>query len=1025
MKRTLVSLLAVFMSPLFAATIMCEGDAKGQQRIPAAQGTSAQHPDADAQAERFGFLRGKTLKAGFEQSRGTPVRPRRIEMSGLLGVLRRVPQQYPTIQAGINASVHGDTVLVSEGTHLENIDYLGKRIIVASLYLLDQDTSHVSRTIIDGNQAGSVVSFISGEDTNSVLCGFTVRGGYGTYIPAWDEADGGGVFLWESGGRLVRNIITGNNVEAPNAWGGGVSIAGFTNIGQTLIMEENIVSRNTVTGYAGTGYGGGVVVFLSQFRLIGNVFEHDSSRALREAGGGGVVVLQTSTNQSAGIIRGNVFRANAVLSDSLAAACLTFINTGAVVVDSNIFEDNVVASMHTGALGGAFMMQDVNATFPTKTVSRNIFRRNRMTCPNGGARGAAVMNNHASARIRENLIQDNRAEAGISSIGGGIFGVRWGGTIENNIITGNTSTYGGGMGHTGAPPSSVTQAIMNNTFSRNRAELGGGFYDSGFETMSILLNNIFWGDSSSNGEIYAPGSIEVHYSNIEGGWIGGTGNIDVNPMFADTLYRLGNSSPCIGAGRDSMQIAGIWYRSPTRDFGGNSRPMPSGSQPDMGAWEIGMIVQPQWQLQTTFNGNPPITSVNAVSDRVAWICSTDSVYRTTNGGVNWSPTATTPTSTEDLGCVKAFNATTACVGGTGPGSQGGDAKIYRTTNSGQNWSVVYTGAGPGSYWNAIHFFDAQNGIAFSDPSNPISQFLIVKSTDGGATWTPIASRPLANSGEYGIWNAVYFYDNLNGWFGTSIGRVFRTTDGGNSWTGFDSGNTGAVYGVRFVSPMVGICISTSTPFLRRSTDGGQTWTTVSNLPVSGIQYLFSATGVNTQSLSQLWVVGQAATPVMLTSTDGGATWQEQTLPALPAGEVPHLSAVSFGALNDSVQAFGATFDASTATSGGRVLSYRQRIGYVTGANEHEGLPSDYSLSQNYPNPFNPSTKIVYRVKSREFVELRVFDLLGRVVATLVNEVKQSGTHSVGWNAAGVASGVYFYRLEASGFVETKKMILMK
>lgn len=454
MKRTLLSLLVTFTIPFFATTVLCEEDAKTQQRSPVVQSTSAQHPDADTPAERFGSLLGKTLKPGFEQPRETPVRSRRIEMSGLLGILRRVPQQYPTIQAGINASAHGDTVLVSEGTYFENIKYRGKRIIVASLYLLDQDTSHISRTIIDGSQGadtGSVVCFVSGEDTNSVLCGFTVRGGYGTYIPAWDEADGGGVFLWESGARLVRNIITGNSVEAPNAWGGGVSIAGLTNLGQTLIMEQNIVSRNTVTGYAGTGYGGGVAVFLSQFRLIGNVFEHDSSRALREAGGGGVVVGQTTTNQPAGVIRGNVFRANAVLSDSLAAACLTFINTGAVVVDSNIFEDNVVASMHTGALGGAFMMQDFNATFPEKTVTRNIFRRTRFTCPNGIALGA-VMNNHARARIIENLIQDNRAQVGTVVYGGGIYGVRWGGTIENNIITGNTGTYGGGIGHGGGSP---------------------------------------------------------------------------------------------------------------------------------------------------------------------------------------------------------------------------------------------------------------------------------------------------------------------------------------------------------------------------------------------------------------------------------------------------------------------------------------------------------------------------------------------------------------------------------------------
>ena len=271
------------------------------------------------------------------------------------------------------------------------------------------------------------------------------------------------------------------------------------------------------------------------------------------------------------------------MGDSLVAACVALINTEAVVVDGNIFEDNVVTSMYTSALGGAFIVQDVNATFPSKTVTGNIFRRNRVGSPNGYASGAAVMNNHASARIRENLIQDNRAE-GIVAYGGGIYGVLWGGTIENNITTGNRSTHGGGIAHIGAPPSGVTQAILNNTVCRNQAEFGGGFY-GGDNTTSILFNNIFWDDSSLNGEIYSTGTVEAHYSNIQGGWSGGTGNINVNPMFADTLYRLANVSPCIGSGGDSVQIAGTWYRSPARDFGSSFRPMPALSHPDMGAWE--------------------------------------------------------------------------------------------------------------------------------------------------------------------------------------------------------------------------------------------------------------------------------------------------------------------------------------------------------------------------------------------------------------------------------------------------------
>ena len=89
------------------------------------------------------------------------------------------------------------------------------------------------------------------------------------------------------------------------------------------------------------------------------------------------------------------------------------------------------------------------------------------------------------------------------------------------------------------------------------------------------------------------------------------------------------------------------------------------------------------------------------------------------------------------------------------------------------------------------------------------------------------------------------------------------------------------------------------------------------------------------------------------------------------------------------------------------------------------LPTKYSLSQNYPNPFNPTTKIQYSLTKPADVSLRIYDILGRELATLVNERKPAGTYTAHWNAESVPNGVYFYRIVTDGFVETKKMILMK
>lgn len=88
-------------------------------------------------------------------------------------------------------------------------------------------------------------------------------------------------------------------------------------------------------------------------------------------------------------------------------------------------------------------------------------------------------------------------------------------------------------------------------------------------------------------------------------------------------------------------------------------------------------------------------------------------------------------------------------------------------------------------------------------------------------------------------------------------------------------------------------------------------------------------------------------------------------------------------------------------------------------------PETYALGQNYPNPFNPTTLIQFTIVDRQSASVRVYDLLGREVAMLVNEDKGPGTYTVSFSGEGLASGMYFYRLQAGSFVATRKMILMK
>ena len=105
--------------------------------------------------------------------------------------------------------------------------------------------------------------------------------------------------------------------------------------------------------------------------------------------------------------------------------------------------------------------------------------------------------------------------------------------------------------------------------------------------------------------------------------------------------------------------------------------------------------------------------------------------------------------------------------------------------------------------------------------------------------------------------------------------------------------------------------------------------------------------------------------------------------------------------------------------------YRALLTDVTPVEKIESITTTYSLSQNYPNPFNPVTSIQYTISSRQFVTIKVYDILGKEVATLANEEKTAGSYEVQFDGSGLRSGIYFYQLKAGNYSATKKMILLR
>jgi len=156
------------------------------------------------------------------------------------------------------------------------------------------------------------------------------------------------------------------------------------------------------------------------------------------------------------------------------------------------------------------------------------------------------------------------------------------------------------------------------------------------------------------------------------------------------------------------------------------------------------------------------------------------------------------------------------------------------------------------------------------------------------------------------------------------------------------------------------------------------------------------------------------------SIDLGQTW-ETVNDGLPATDV-RMSAIA-AHITSGVTATVYAGMFLNQNDGGPV--YVQEVIGTDVNPESPGIPSSFVLNQNYPNPFNPSTEISFQVSDFGLVEVSIFDLLGRKVATLVNEKKHPGSYQVTWDATGQPSGVYFYRLSTTDFVQTKKLVLLR
>ncbi|HPS26121.1 MAG TPA: C10 family peptidase [Bacteroidales bacterium] len=586
-------------------------------------------------------------------------------------------------------------------------------------------------------------------------------------------------------------------------------------------------------------------------------------------------------------------------------------------------------------------------------------------------------------------------------------------------------------------------------YSGDDGTSGHAFVCDGYNASNQFHFN--WGWSGSNNGYFAIGSLNTSNGNFNNN---NSAIIRITPPLGAPLadFSANTTTPAVGG---SVTFTDYTTNSPTSwnwTFEGGSPASYSGQTPPAityttaGNYQVKLTVSnasgtdtktkalyirvggtpSAWIKQNTgfAKSSRGIRNISIVNADVVWAAGYNGISsanpcqdftKTVNGGATWTPGTITFTGSENFS-IANFHAISdqICYACMFPSGENG-GYIVKTIDGGATWNIQTSANFSNSWADFVHFFDANNGVCVGDPTSSPYEFLIYTTSNGGSTWTqvPLANipAPAGGAGETAIVDQFDAYGNTI-WFGTSRGKIYKSTDKGLNWTKYPSGSTTYIYTNAQVTPVfkdasTGIVLGVysadgSFAGVKKTTDGGATWTAI------------TPTGYFVKTPNIDFAPGTTGTWVNVSSGIGlGSSYSTNDCAAfinIDTGSVQYTCVEML----DMETGWAGSFNENAANGG----IYKWVNPLTVGTGEHNRANSTIQI---YPNPTSGVVNIQFSIFASEKAYITVYNLIGEKV--LEKEFDPSFEMLLPLDLSGNVPGMYLVTVQTGSEVTTRRVML--